>query len=249
MSWGYLQPNGALPTSVVVSGGVASGSVASGSVHGFFGPVRNIASGTVGVFDFGSGAVVAGSVGSGAVVSGNIASGQLGSFHIASGRLTGFELGSGSIVSGRIASGQLGYGHLASGANAFTNSDLFNTVELISGFAAVCLTSGNVIALAQAGSGLCLPAIGVVKDNFVSGALATVFYAGQINAPATAGALWSGQAGRPVYVGSGGAVQAGGLMVSGQGWQRMGIAVSGGVIVNVNAAITSGALTTPAGAF
>jgi hypothetical protein len=85
---------------------VQSGSIASGSVQGFFGPVRNIASGTLGIFDLGSGAIVAGSVGSGAIRSGNIASGQIGPNH----------LGSGAVLSGAVASGQIGNFAVASGA-------------------------------------------------------------------------------------------------------------------------------------
>jgi hypothetical protein len=113
------------------SGNVGSGIIASGAVQGFFGTVRNIASGTVGVTDFGSGAVVAGTVGSGAILSGNIASGQVGNFTVASGQIQGqagagtpniasgtvssFDVGSGAIVSGRVASGQIGNFHVASG--------------------------------------------------------------------------------------------------------------------------------------
>lgn len=121
------------------SGGIESGGIGSGVVQGFFGPTRNIASGTVGVFDFGSGAVIAGTIASGAVRSGNIASGVIGTFHladslitsgkmasgsvygqagggpfvIASGTLGSFDLASGAVISGRIASGQVGFGHLA----------------------------------------------------------------------------------------------------------------------------------------
>lgn len=133
-------------TPSLLSGSVQSGHIASGSVQGFFGATRHIASGTVGVWDFGSGAVLSGSIASGQVgfrhlanasvmsgtiasgqvftfhiasgglLSGAIGSGQIGRFHIASGRLEGFELGSGSVVSGRIASGQVGFGHLADGS-------------------------------------------------------------------------------------------------------------------------------------
>ena len=42
----------------LTSGSVNSGKIASGAVQGFFGATRHIASGTVGVFDFGSGAVI-----------------------------------------------------------------------------------------------------------------------------------------------------------------------------------------------
>lgn len=110
-----IRPSDAGIIVAIGSGAIGSGQIVSGSVQGFFGTVRNIASGTVGSFDFGSGAVMAGAMGSGSVVSGNVASGQIGSIHHASGQLTGFELGSGAIVSGRIASGQIGSMHIGSG--------------------------------------------------------------------------------------------------------------------------------------
>lgn len=106
----------AIGSGSILSGAIQSGQIGSGVIQGFFGSTRHIASGTVGVWDFGSGAVIAGSVGSGAVQSGNVASGSLGRFHVGSGQLAGFELGSGAIVSGRVASGQIGFGHLADGS-------------------------------------------------------------------------------------------------------------------------------------
>lgn len=113
----YIQP-GTLPPSAgsagIFSGAVTSGdlspnvvnsgTVASGSVFGFYGPVRNITSGSLGGFDFGSGAVIAGVIGSGAVLSGNIASGQIASGHMASGFVA--NLG-GSVASGTIGPNQL----------------------------------------------------------------------------------------------------------------------------------------------
>jgi hypothetical protein len=85
--------SGSVTSGAIASGAVISGTIGSGAVQGFFGSIRNIASGTVGVFDFGSGAVVAGTVGSGAIVSGNIASGQVGQFAISSGAVTSGRLG------------------------------------------------------------------------------------------------------------------------------------------------------------
>lgn len=135
--------SGFLDALVAASGDVVSGSVASGAVMGHYGPIRNIASGTVGAFDLGSGAVMAGQTGSGAITSGNIASGQIGWPHVASGTiLSGFTttydgdvatllvntdvgtflptvtltVASGAITSGKIASGQVGQFHVASGA-------------------------------------------------------------------------------------------------------------------------------------
>ena len=109
---GHLASGTILP---LLSGEVGSGHLASGSVQGFFGATRHVASGTVGVFDFGSGAVVAGAVGSGAVQSGNVASGQVGQFHLASGSVTSGHVGNATIVSGSIGSGQVSSGHFASG--------------------------------------------------------------------------------------------------------------------------------------
>jgi hypothetical protein len=61
--------------------------------------------------------------------------------------------------------------------------------------------------------------------------------------------FWSGQQGKFLLVGSGGCVVAPGLMVSGQGFQRLGVAVSGGLIVRVDSQVTSGLVGTPAGNF
>lgn len=98
------------------SGAVGSGSIASGAVQGFFGTIRNIASGTVGVFDFGSGAVIAGAVGSGAITSGNVASGQIGTFHIASGAVLSGTIASGAVGSFQLSSGAITSGKIGSGA-------------------------------------------------------------------------------------------------------------------------------------
>lgn len=120
----------------LMSGSVMSGHIASGAVQGFFGSTRHVASGTLGVFDFGSGAVVAGSVGSGAVASGNVASGSLGFAHLADGSVRSGTIASGQIdwvhavsglVSGLILSGRLGSGivgtvHLAD--NSVTSGDI-----------------------------------------------------------------------------------------------------------------------------
>src|SRR3990167_5020397 len=96
---GYIAPQGGGGGGgdVTTSGAVGSGEIASGAVQGFFGTTRNIASGTVGVTDFGSGAVIAGTVGSGAVNSGNISSGQVSWAHLGSGTIDNV-LQSGSII-------------------------------------------------------------------------------------------------------------------------------------------------------
>ncbi len=128
----------------LTSGAVNSGKIASGAVQGFFGATRHVASGTIGVFDFGSGAVAIGAIGSGAVVSGNIASGQIGTGHLADNAVT----------SGDIASGQVSRFHLASGeVQGLTTSfnvasGTFGGFELGSG----SIVSGR-IASGQVGDG------------------------------------------------------------------------------------------------
>lgn len=430
-----------VPATTLTSGSVQSGHIASGAVKGFFGPTRNVSSGTIGVFDFGSGAVIVGAVGSGAIGSGQIASGNIGPFHfasgavqsgsigsgavlgqagagaftIASGTIGTFDIGSGAVQSGRIASGQIGSYAFASGAvidrsqyslqyvsgigrftviteegisgvravclsqsgnlrvamasvsgrmpavgvvldnvasgiqaNVFTagpqqftsglgdysgylgsvlfvgrsgqivtlsgsfnsggflsgdiwqpvatviNSGAINvdaacqlpfvvsqvlsgnigsgqvssghltsglmqyatwqaeaiaTTEQVSGFKAVCLTSGGFIALAMAGSGLRLPAIGIVDLDFVSGATAYVIRGDRVMVRSGLDSTWSGMAGKHLYVGSGGMVVTQSGLQSGAGWQSVGTAVSGGLLVNVSQVILSGAYTSPAGAF
>ena len=170
------------------------------------------------------------------MVSGRIASGQIGLNHLAAG----------AVQSGNIGSGQVGPAHLASGQYRFF---LLPTVEAVSGLKAVCIASGNFIALAMAGSGLRLPTVGVIMSNYASGALAQVITAGVL--PVTSGMdqYYSGQDGRLVYAGSGGGVQAIGGMVSGQAWQRLGTGYSGSMLVEISTTLTSGANATPAGNF
>jgi hypothetical protein len=155
----WVAPGGAS----ITSGSVGSGAVASGTVQGFFGTTRHIASGTIGVDDFGSGAVTAGTVGSGAIASGNVASGQIADFHFASGA------------------------HIDAASYNFT---VFNTLHMISGVRAVALntnTSGATgVRIAQPDaplsilSGNFMPAIGVVLDNVDSGQPARVYHHGPI---------------------------------------------------------------------
>lgn len=204
-----------------LSGSIGSGQLASGSVQGFFGTVPNIASGTVGVTDFGSGAVVAGTVGSGAIVSGNVGSGQIGT------------------------------AHAASGYPAAWNSDFLPAGETISGFSAVCLLSGGFsLGLAMAGSGLRLPAIGIVASNYLSGVSAQYFWQGKIGVNSGLDAGWSGIISRHLYVGSGGrVVNFSGVQTSGMSCQRVGVGLSGGVQISIQLGITSGVVATPAGTY
>jgi len=241
MFFGYIQAGGVFDPGAIVSGTVTSGDLGAGTVFS-----GNIASGQVSWPH----------IGSGAVQSGHIASGQVGSIHHASGQLTGFELGSGAIVSGRIASGQVGFGHLAnvsvqsgtlaSGLNAQSwMVEQIATVETVSGVRAVCLTSGGVVAIANAASGLLLPAIGVVVGLYSSGAAAEVFRFGKFITTSGLDATWSGMAGKLLYVGSGGIVVTQSGLLSGMGWQKLGVAYSGGMFVDVDLTVLSGGYTTP----
>jgi hypothetical protein len=199
----------------LVSGSVQSGHIASGAVQGFFGSTRNIASGTVGAFDFGSGAVMAGQMGSGAVQSGNVGSGQLGApEHFSSG---------GIIDRARyVVPFQSGYTRIGSGGAV--------TEENISGIRAVCMQVSGYLRVAMAGTSGRMPAVGIVMDNIASGGECTVFTDGVFQA--TSGlADYSGYLGQTLFVGrsgnivtSSGSFNSGGLL-SGDIWQPIGTVV------------------------
>lgn len=199
---------------------VVSGTMGSGAAWGRLGPSFVIASGTIGSLDLGSGIITNLYLGSGAVQSGAYASGSISQFKIASG----------SIFSGLIASG------------ATQLFDALQTVEAVNAMQAICITSGNRLAQAMAGSGLRMPAIGIVTVSGASGDTLVYNSDGRYMHPG-GGANWSGQAGKLLYVGSGGEIVAQGLLVSGQSWQRFGVAVSGGIIVQPSLTITSGGLS------
>lgn len=197
-----------------------------------------------------SGDVIAGAIGSGAVIAGGMGSGAV---------MAG-TVGSGAIVSGALASGQIGRYALASG----TVVDLIASEQAISGIVAVAWGSGGCFVVpAERQSGFRLPAIGVVAGNFVSGDIVPVVRRGIVTGAAS-GLLASGCS-KYLYVGSGGLlVNLSGFMggtssgvgpnptvtggVSGQLVQRIGVAVSGGIDVNVGE-VTSGLLSGSLGAY
>jgi hypothetical protein len=227
----------------ILPGGIGSGSIGSGSISRFHhssGSVQSghVASGQIGAFHLASGSINSGHIGSGAVAG----QGGAGAFHIASGTIGANDIGSGAIQSGHVASGQIGTNHVTSGA-LVTNArnvidDSFATAEIVSGFRAVCLTQSGLIAIAQAGSGLRMPAVGVAINNYLSGATATVYMAGKIMATSGMAAGWSGKVGFPIYLGSGGKFVVSGQLTSGQNWQSMGYTISGGLYVNCGALLT-----------
>lgn len=240
----------------ISSGAIGSGYVASGAVQGYYGSTPHIASGTLGVFDFGSGAVIAGAVGSGAIRSGNIASGVIGTFHIADGGVTSgdvgsgqigrFHLASGVVGSGAVASGSLSTYHFASGATVtraqFTGpffsgtSWSILTEERISGVRGVHIASGGTLRIAMASVSGRYPAMGVVVDNTESGIAANVYNAGVFQTIAGL-ADYSGYTGKQLFLGRSGQVvtvsgsfNSGGLL-SGDIWQALGVVLNSGGFV------------------
>ena len=182
----------------LASGAVQSGHAGSGLIDGFFGNVRNINSGTVGVFDFGSGAVIAGAVGSGAIVSGNIASGQIGVNHLASGTITDA---------------------------AMLNDGTFLTTETISGGKAVAFSQSGTLRIAMASVSGRMPAIGIVASNFLSGIAALVHLRGRVFSTVFNFSGWPNQ---PLYVGASGDVVASGAPIaSGNIQQIVGVSING----------------------
>ena len=266
--------SGAITSGLISSGVIGRFHVASGQFAGFELGSGAIVSGRIASGVVGYGHLADNSVQSGKVTSGTVI-GSLGGgpFMIASGTVGPNDLASGSVISGNIASGVVGFGHLAnasvrSGTIAsgiifdfhFTSGakisranqviDEYTTEETVSGFKAVSVNSGNNIVLAMAGSGLRLPVVGIVASNYASGQLAVLTLLGKAMCPVVdLDASWSGKAGQHLYCGSGGHILAQSLLVSGQGWQKLGVAVSGGMIVNIDLTILSGGYTTPPGLF
>lgn len=228
----------------LLSGQVGSGFVASGAVQGFFGSTRNIASGTIGSFDFGSGAVMAGQLGSGAVQSGNYASGSIASGMLASGLLA--NIGGGSVTSGSIVTIDFASGAvspfsegLVQWLSGFSLASVI-TQETISGICAVNLNSG-ALQVAMASVVGRMPAIGIVVDNVASGIQVNVYSDGMFQVPVLSGmSIYSGYIGQNIFVGrsgqivtSSGSVNSGGLQ-SGDIYQPIGWAVNNsGISVSV----------------
>jgi hypothetical protein len=248
----------------LASGAVNSGHLGSGSVAGSYGSgAWNVASGTIGRFELGSLLIRSGHVASGAIQGSlgsgewNLASGTIGRFelgnaavhsgNVGSGQIDNEHLANASVVSGSVGSGVLGEVHHSSGTSL--NSFLMPTVERISGSRAVCVTSGNVLAIAQAGSGLRLPAVGVVVGNYESGDVAECRLEGAVRPHSSGIAEISGMAGKLSYVGSGGIIVTASGLQSGAGYQRLGVIFSGGLFLRPDGVVTSGALSSPPGAF
>jgi len=207
-------------TPTINSGDIGSGKIASGAVQGFFGATYHIASGTVGVFDFGSGAVVAGAVGSGAVMSGNIASGDVGTFHIASGTIVTYA------------------------RNVLL--DQYKTSETISGVRCVQfdLTASGSVRVAMAAVSGRYPAIGVAFNNALSGQSISIVRYGEVLGPSSeigsglcisgrpgGRTLWMGASGQVVVLSGGGPRIGVGATNSGAWGQNVGVTTSSGAVL------------------
>jgi hypothetical protein len=238
------------------SGSVTSGAIASGQIGSFHladNSVRsgNIASGQVGGFHISSGTFSSGVIASGIIGGFHLSSGALASGQIGSGQIGTFHLASSSIIGANIGSGQIDTVHISPTAVALNAYRLmttaFNAGEFISGIKSVCMGSGGVILLAQCGSGLRLPAIGVTMSGALSGTACSVVSYGRIFSAAS-GMIASGFEGNLLYVGSGGIVvnrsgfTIGGVLsapgLSGDMQQSIGVYVSGGMFVMPNLCVS-----------
>lgn len=247
MTWWGMQLRGNQQSAVdVVSGAVEA--YGSGNVFSVGIPIQK-SSGAVGL----------------AIIS---ASGQVGDMTAwyGSGGASGGLLG--TVFAAVNASGTF-RGSLASGmVSTYSRNDYedsFVANEAISGLVAVALDSGGInVVRAQPGSGLRMPAIGVSVTNVVSGAICPFISFGKILISASGAIAGSGFAGvqRMAYVGSGGllltlsgyvagASSGGGPAVAGTSGrivQRVGVFISGGVLIDVDQAMTSGLIGLPGGA-
>jgi hypothetical protein len=207
----------------VNSGDIGSGKIASGAVQGFFGTTRDIASGTVGVWDFGSGAIQSGAIASGQVGGGHVASGSLNTYNLASGTATTAALFVMQSISG----------------TAWANI----TEEIISGGRVVSMSPSGNIRIAMSSVSGRMPAVGVVFDNVASGITANVYTLGNFQFTSGMGD-YSGYVGQQVYVGRSGQIvttsgsfNSGGLL-SGDITQAIGVAAgSGSATINLAATL------------
>lgn len=235
--------SGAVRSGHVANRAVTSGCIDTNSVHGFFGPLSQVSSGSLGVYDFGSGAVITGAVGSGAIQSGNIASGVVGTFHVASGQLNSMNFGSGAQVRTALV---VGGTPMTSGTTTFIPILVQITNEVVSGAVAVYSDSSGAIGVAKAATSGKWPAVGVALKNALSGT--TVEWA-QVGAIQFTSGLsdYSGYVGRRVWLGRSGQITtisgswSSGGFASGDVGQPIGvIANSGAVWFNVFPVIWSG---------
>jgi hypothetical protein len=78
----------------------------------------------------------------------------------------------------------------------------------------------------------------------VSGGNAQVITVGTLTPTSGLADAWSGFIGKPLYVGTNGAIVTQSGLLSGMGWQRLGVSTSGGIILHIETQVTSGGITT-----
>jgi hypothetical protein len=236
--------------------------------------VAAINSGDIGVFRLNSGAVISGNIGSGQIA-GFGKSGLANARMVASGSIGGFDMADLSVNSGVIGVQAIARQHLfaggvspgfdaalAWGAGVGPNNLFAGQGQMSGGAVAFSSNASGFLTVvpAERGSGLRLPCIGVMASGAVSGGSCMVVTQGFVPA---AHFIASGFINQTLYVGSGGFIvtQSGGLggvfsgagpgqaASSGGGVQRIGVCVSGGMLVQIDLAITSGLVSTPVGTF
>lgn len=147
------------------------------------------------------------------------------------------------VNSGNIGSGQIGTNHLSSGAiGTYSRNvieDSFVAGEAISGLKPVCIISGGTLAVAQGASGLRMPAIGVANSNVQSGGTVNVVMMGKLMLTSGLDAAFSGQQGRLLFASTSGHLITSTHPTTGIA-QRIGIAVSGGILVRPENIFQSG---------
>lgn len=270
-------PSGGITATFIDGGAVTSGTIASGTITHFLiadGAVQsgNISSGAIGHFQIANNAVQSGNISSGTIGHFHISSGG-----VEGTGLSGIpsNIASGSIGTNDIATSTILHHQLALGPNfpytatmawgvAIGPNNLITGQGQMSGGAVAFLTPttalGYPIVPAERNSGLRLPCIGVMASGAASGQQAVVVTQGFV---AQQFFMASGFTNQPLYVGSGGFIvtQSGGLggafsgagpgqaASSGGGVQRIGVCVSGGMLVQIDLTITSGLVSTPVGTF
>ncbi len=196
----------------------------------YYQPTTSIASGALTPAE-----VTSGFIAQNAVTSGNIGSGAVtgqaggGAFDVASGTLGTYDHGSGTIVRGA---------QFVTPFQSGTSWSLI-TEEIVSGIRAVMISPSGNIRVAMASVSGRMPAIGIVVDGVLSGIPANVYQIGMFQT--TSGLVdYSGQLGKPVWVGRSGQVvswsgsfNSGGLNVASGGdfIQRIGVIVNSGAFV------------------
>jgi hypothetical protein len=252
----------------VVSGDIVSGVIFS--VTGGYTPflIRSVKSGAIPAGEIGQSHFARETLRSGNFLSGLLRLPDLLGDQIRSGTIGNRQLGqihfaappAFLVTSSMVGSGSLDpNNNFAETAGLNTNQpmfDYFRAGELISGgIRAVCIASGSLIRRAECGSGLRLPAIGVVYSGILSGQTGIIYTFGNVRVPGLTLAQSSGLnngisgfQGQPLYVGSGGRIVnqsgfwVGGVQqppfLSGNMQQQIGIAISGGIFVMPSPRIT-----------